>query len=122
MDNHNRMRNVYVLSLSVGGTNLRKRWLEREGLSTGGRVRGRSPEWSAHIRSMLHSDTRSRSLVRASMVTMILAFLGLSVSGLRSEVGTVGRTMFVALEVTALVLNVASTIRIKRQLRHDLEQ
>jgi hypothetical protein len=53
---------------------------------------------------------------------MILAFLGLCVAGLRSELGTLGRTLFVALEVTALALNLASTVRLNRQLRRDLER
>jgi hypothetical protein len=53
---------------------------------------------------------------------MIIAFVALSVAGLRSEVGTVGRTLFVALEGTALALNVASTVRLNRQLRRDLER
>jgi hypothetical protein len=103
---------VYVLSLSVGrGTSGNAGFNEKDYRLVAGSEDG--------VRSGLRP---AKWLLRGSGITMILAFLGLCVAGLRSELGTLGRTLFVALEVTALALNVASTVRLNRQLRRDLER
>jgi hypothetical protein len=119
---------VYVLSLMRGTVTIRQRWLSENGFTEGitarGHVRGPSPDFRGHLREVSRNDERAFGLLRRSGQCMIFAFVVLFATQVfpDSRVNSLGRAVFVVLEILALVLNLGSTGRVNSLLRRELDE
>jgi hypothetical protein len=111
---------VVLWSWSLGETRVRRLWLQSKGLTQPGeRVRGRSPEWSDHLKELIQRDRVTFWLNRGASLALIVAFTGLLVGAL-AHLPKTGRAIFVASEIVAASLIILASARIHAQVRREL--